>query len=160
MPSPARTLTALACALALAACGDDDNGFTAPEPQVIEEAEFHPDLEVDLSAMTRTASGLYYQDLVVGEGAVAEAGDQATVRVWLYVTSGQLLETEQYTFLIGAAEAIPGFDEGVRGMREGGMRKLVIPPELGYGSQPVGSVPGGSILIFDVEMREVVKPAG
>lgn len=159
MRRPVRTLTAFAFTLAAAAaCSDTE--VTAPEPQVIEEAEFHPRLEVDLSAMTRTASGLYYQDLRVGEGMLAEAGDQATVGYQLYLTSGQLVEEGQFTFLIGGSEAIPGFDEGVRGMRVGGLRKLVIPPELGYGNVSRAGVPAGSILIFDVEMREVVKPAG
>ncbi len=159
MRSHVRTLTALACALLATACGDD-GGVTAPEPQVIEEAEFHPDLDVDLSAMTRTASGLYYQDIRVGQGALAEQGDQATVGYELYLTSGQLVEEGQFTFVLDGSEAIPGFDEGVRGMRVGGLRKLVIPPALGYGNVARAGVPAGSILIFDVEMREVVKPAG
>lgn len=124
---------------------------------------FAPELGVDLDAMTQTASGLRYQDLVVGDGATAQAGDSVSVHYTGWLTDGTKFDSsvdrdEPFTFHLGAGQVISGWDEGVAGMRVGGKRKLVIPPELGYGDRGAGGglIPGGATLVFDVELLEVL----
>jgi FKBP-type peptidyl-prolyl cis-trans isomerase len=107
--------------------------------------------------MTRTSSGLYLQDVRAGAGEVAKAGD--TVRL-LYAGSlpdGTLVEAildEARTppFVLGSGRIIPGWEEGIPGMRVGGMRKLVIPPDLGFGATGRAPVPPNAILVFDIEL--------
>lgn len=148
-----RILLALCCVLPLlaAAC---DSSPTAPS---IERTTFAPELGVDIAAMTKSPSGLYYRDLAVGNGAVVTAGRTVSVHYRLWLPSGQLIDANQppsapFDFVVGGGKLIPGFDEGVRGMRVGGRRQLVIPPSLGYGSQPQPGLPGNSILVFEVEV--------
>lgn len=138
-----RPITVLALSVALAAgCGG--NSATAPD--------FDASLGVDLAAMTKSGSGLYWQDLTVGAGAAAKTGDQATVSYSGWLSSGQRFDAGSFTFTVGVGQVIAGFDEGVMGMKVGGKRKLVIPPELGYGNRAVGSIPANSTLVFDVEL--------
>jgi FKBP-type peptidyl-prolyl cis-trans isomerase FkpA len=150
----------VACATAaLVACGD--NG-TDTEPKPLTNDDFAPALNVDLAAMTQTASGLYYQDLEVGTGDEAAAGMTVTVDYDGWLADGTKFDSSRdrgtpYDFLLGAGLVIAGWDEGVPGMRVGGMRKLVIPPELGYGSAGAGGgvIPPNATLVFDVELLEV-----
>jgi len=99
-------------------------------------------------------------DVVVGTGAVAVAGKNVTVHYTGTFTDGKVFDSsvtrgEPFTFALGAGQVIKGWDEGVAGMKVGGKRKLVIPPQLGYGMQDYHSIPGGSILLFDVELLKV-----
>ena len=138
----------------LQAC--DPGGTTGP--QDIEEIQFAPALGVNLTQMTRTSSGLYFQDLVVGDGEEAEPGGRVTVHY-----TGWLHDGTQFDSSIGGDpatfdlyEVIQGWAEGVPGMKVGGKRKLVVPPHLGYGqfgSPPV--IPANAILVFDIELLEV-----
>jgi FKBP-type peptidyl-prolyl cis-trans isomerase len=136
----------LIAGLALGACGDDP---TFPP-------EFDAGLGIDLDAMTRTASGLYYRDLVVGTGATAAADDHVNVAYTGWLSNGSQFDTGTYDFVLGARAAIDGFDEGVTGMKVGGKRKLVLPPELGYGKEKNGPIPGNSTLVFEVELLEIL----
>lgn len=129
----------------LAGCGDD---ITFPP-------EFDPSLAIDLAAMTKTPSGLYYQDLAPGSGNAVKVGEQATVRYSGWLPNGKLFDSGSFPFTVGAGMVIEGFDEGVLGMRVGGKRKLVIPPGLGYGNQGQGSIPPNSTLIFEVELQKI-----
>jgi len=106
-------------------------------------------------------------DEVVGEGAVAEQGDNVKVHYtgWLYVDgekSGEpfdssLNRNQPFDFQLGAGMVIPGWDKGVQGMNVGGKRALIIPPSLGYGPRGAGGViPPNATLYFDVELLEVV----
>jgi FKBP-type peptidyl-prolyl cis-trans isomerase len=111
-----------------------------------------------------TASGLIYEDLVVGSGATAKAGDTVSVHYTGTLTNGSKFDSsldrdKPLPFQLGAGEVIQGWDEGVAGMNVGGKRKLVIPPELGYGGQSVGSIPANSTLLFEVELLEIVSSA-
>jgi peptidylprolyl isomerase len=143
-----RPLLALSLALALAACGD--NGPLTND-------DFDPSLGVDLSQMTKTASGLYYQDLVMGAGDPSAAGDTVVVDYDGFLTTGNMFDTGTITFILGVGQVIPGFDEGVAGMLVGGTRKLVIPPELAYGSAGAGGglIPPNATLVFDVVLTAI-----
>ena len=137
----------------LVACGGD--GVSEPEYQVIEDVDFASSLGVDLSQMTVTESGLYYQDVVEGTGDPATAQDSVQVAYTGYLTSGATFDSGTFQFTLASGEVIPGFDEGVTGMKVGGERRIIIPPALGYGAASNGSIPGGSILIFDLELLSI-----
>jgi FKBP-type peptidyl-prolyl cis-trans isomerase FkpA len=134
-----------------------EGGPFKPSVPTIETTEFAPELGVDLSLMTRTASGLYYRDLHVGGGIVVGAGHRVQVRYTGWLTDGWRFDhndppRDPLFFVVGSGQMIPGFDRGVMGMRVGSRRQLVIPPSLGYGSRPQGSIPANSILVFVVEI--------
>ena len=115
--------------------------------------------------MITTSSGLQYLDTTVGEGAQALAGQSVTVHYtgWLYnnETQGAKFDSSKdrrdpFVFSLGAGMVIRGWDEGVAGMKVGGARTLVIPPELGYGARGAGGViPPNATLKFDVELLGV-----
>lgn len=111
-----------------------------------------------------TASGLRYYDLVMGDGPVVQNGMQVTVHYTGWLTDGRQFDSsldrgEPFSFVIGRGQLIPGWEEGVLGMQVGGRRQLVIPPELGYGSQGAGGViPPNATLIFEVEVLSAVNP--
>lgn len=102
---------------------------------------------------------LVVQDEVIGTGAVAEVGDTVQVHYTGKFENGQVFETSlggaPIPFVLGAGQVIPGWDQGLVGMREGGKRLLIIPPSLGYGSQDYGPIPGNSTLVFEVELVKV-----
>jgi len=118
-----------------------------------------------MSTTTTTSSGLIYQDTVVGDGATAAAGQTVTVHYtgWLYQDGIQgakfdssLDRRDPFVFDLGAGRVIQGWDEGVAGMRVGGKRTLIIPPQLGYGARGAGGViPGNATLKFEVELLVV-----
>jgi len=110
---------------------------------------------------TMTDSGLQYIDTVVGSGAAPVAGKRVTVHYTGTLKDGQKFDSsldrnQPFTFVIGRGKVIRGWDEGVMGMRVGGRRQLIIPPELGYGERGVpGVIPPDVALLFDVELLEV-----
>jgi len=141
VPVPVKTVVAAAGLLFLAACGSSP---TSPAVNV-------PYSQTDLRA---------------GTGDTATAGKRVTVNYtgWLYDASktdqkGTQFDTSTgrgaFTFTLGAREVIAGWDQGVAGMRVGGLRRLVIPPSLGYGAQTNGPIPANSTLVFDVELVSV-----
>jgi FKBP-type peptidyl-prolyl cis-trans isomerase len=108
-----------------------------------------------------TKSGLRYVDLKVGEGEEAKPGQVVEVHYTGWLTDGVQFETshncnEPLTFRVGAGDVLKGWDEGVQGMKVGGKRKLIVPPELGYGKQGAGSVvPPNATLVFEFELLAV-----
>jgi len=110
---------------------------------------------------TMTESGLQYIDTVVGGGASPKRGKRVTVHYTGTLENGQKFDSSRdrdqpFTFVIGRGKVIRGWDEGVMGMRVGGRRQLIIPPELGYGERGVpGVIPPDATLLFDVELIEV-----
>ena len=108
-----------------------------------------------------TKSGLKYEDLKVGEGKEAKAGDRLSVHYTGWLKDGKKFDSSRdrgktFSFKLGAGKVIKGWDEGVAGMKVGGVRKLMIPPELGYGTRgfpPV--IPANADLNFEVELVQV-----
>ena len=122
--------------------------------------EFAGQLGVNVAAMTRTGSGLLYQDLAAGTGDASAAGRDVTVHYTGWLPDGTKFDSSRdrnqpFAFRLGARRVIAGWDEGVAGMRVGGVRKLVIPPALGYGARATGPIPANSTLVFDVELLGV-----
>ena len=115
-----------------------------------------------------TKSGLKYIDEKVGTGDVATAGAIVQVHYtgWLYVDGkkGKKFDSsvdrgQPFQFKLGGKQVIAGWDEGVEGMKIGGKRELIIPPDLGYGGRDVGNglIPANSTLDFEVELLKVTK---
>ena len=119
--------------------------------------DIDPSLDIDLDAMSKLPSGLLCRDLEQGEGALADSGSTAQVGYHGYFTSGDLFDSGSFSFTVGAGQVVPGFDEGVTGMKVGGRRQLVIPSHLGYGERDTGPIPGGSTLIFVVDLEGVTR---
>lgn len=127
----------------------------APAGSGIETTTFDPSLGVDLAAMTKMPNGLYYKDLAVGTGTLAETGKSVTARYAGMLPDAKGFDQGEYTFVAGAGRVIRGWDEGIPGMRVGGKRLLVIPPDLGYGAGGSGPIPPNAVLVFTVEVIDV-----
>jgi peptidylprolyl isomerase len=107
-----------------------------------------------------TQSGLKYEDIVVGNGPSPQSGQEVTVHYTGTLENGNKFDSsldrgKPFTFTIGVGQVIKGWDEGVMTMKVGGKRKLVIPPQLGYGARGVGPIPPNSTLVFEVELLDV-----
>ena len=143
------------------ACGEESNGGggTADTEETTDagSGDCATDEEVE------TASGLRYVDIKCGEGEEAAKGDSVEVHYIGKLENGKKFDASRdrgqtLPFQIGAGQLIAGFDEGVIGMRVGGVRELTIPPELGYGDAgqpPV--IPPNSTLIFEVELVSITS---
>jgi FKBP-type peptidyl-prolyl cis-trans isomerase FkpA len=111
--------------------------------------------------MITTSSGLQYEDLSEGAGAAAKAGDSIEVHYTGWLANGTKFDSsldrgQPFAFKLGAGRVIKGWDEGVAGMKVGGKRTLVIPPDLGYGGDAQGDlIPANSTLLFEVELLDV-----
>jgi FKBP-type peptidyl-prolyl cis-trans isomerase FkpA len=130
-------LVALVAVLGLSGCGDDIAGPSGPQE-------------------------LQITDLRVGAGDEAVAGSTVSVNYtgWLWdagaaENKGTQFDSGPFTFVLGTGRVIAGWDQGLVGMREGGLRRLVIPPSLGYGAQARGPIPANSTLVFDVDLLDV-----
>ncbi|HUQ10779.1 MAG TPA: FKBP-type peptidyl-prolyl cis-trans isomerase [Steroidobacteraceae bacterium] len=166
-----RLLFAAALGLFLAACGRNEKPAEAPATE-------SPPATATGSAPTETtppttdtgapAVPLQKTDLAPGAGAEIKSGQTALVHYtgWLYDTAApenkgtkfdsSVDRNEPFEFPVGAGMVIKGWDEGVVGMKVGGKRRLVIPPEMGYGARGAGGViPPGATLVFDVELVEI-----
>lgn len=115
---------------------------------------------------TKTDSGLVYRDVKEGTGPSIKPGETAVVHYtgWLWVDNakGRSFDSSKkrgqpFDFVVGDGQVIKGWDEGVAGMKVGGTRELVIPPDLGYGARGVGGglIPPNSTLFFEVELKGI-----
>jgi peptidylprolyl isomerase len=109
-----------------------------------------------------TKSGLKYVDRKVGTGKEAKKGDTVSVHYTGTLTNGKKFDSsldrgDPIVFELGTGKVIKGWDEGIAGLKEGGKRKLIIPPELAYGDRDIGKglIPANSTLIFEVELVKV-----
>ncbi len=108
----------------------------------------------------KQSSELQSQDILVGSGDIAIAGKEVTVHYTGVFSDGKKFDSSidrgvPFTFKLGAGMVIKGWDMGVEGMKVGGKRILVVPPQLGYGENDYGPIPGNSTLVFEVELLSV-----
>jgi peptidylprolyl isomerase len=167
----ARLLATLAAAavLGLAACGDDDDeGADAGAIETTAEEAQGSSQDVDTSKKPEVTvpegdppAGLQIEDVKVGDGPTAKSGDMVTVQyVGVSYSTGKQFDAswdrgEPFTFPLGQGQVIPGWDQGVAGMKVGGRRQLTIPPDLAYGEG--GSPPDigpNETLIFVVDLLD------
>lgn len=113
---------------------------------------------------TKFDNGLEVQDVIVGSGAEAKAGNTVSAHYIGTLSDGKKFDSsydrgEPFSFVLGGGMVIKGWDLGLVGMRVGGKRKLIIPPDLGYGSRDVGNgiIPSNSTLFFEVELVAVIN---
>jgi hypothetical protein len=143
--------------LCLAVLGCGGRGDDRPAAS----SSFSASLGVDTTALTRTPSGLRYQDIVTGEGEAAAADKVVFVHYTGWLPNGEKFDSsrdrnEPFSFTLGAGQVIAGWDEGVAGMKVGGQRKLIVPPDLGYGTAGAPpDIPPWATLVFDVELLDV-----
>jgi peptidylprolyl isomerase len=157
----------------VAACGGGGSGGATPAPSPaatpvatnlpqptasdVERVAFDPALGVRLDKMSKRASGLYVQDLTVGTGAVALRGKTAVVRYTGWMSNGTQFDSGEVSVTLGSNHTIAAWEEGLLGMRVGGKRRLVVPPNLGYGERGSGTrIPPNSVLVFDMEVTEIL----
>lgn len=133
---------AVVLVLLLAACGGDSSSSPTSLPD-----------------NTGGITTLQVEDLVVGTGATAASGDTVTVDYTGTLLNGTVFDTSvgktPLTFRLGAGAVIPGFDQGVTGMKVGGKRRLTIPPSLAYGASGNGPIPPNSTIRFEVDLLSI-----
>jgi FKBP-type peptidyl-prolyl cis-trans isomerase len=149
----------LFASLAVSGCSSQPKA-AAPEPAATQTqpAATEPTTQ---ATPAPAATALKIEDIKVGTGAEAKTGDTVTVNYTGYLTDGTKFDSsldsgQPFKFKIGEGKVIAGWEQGFAGMKVGGMRKLTIPPELGYGAQGAGGViPPNATLVFDVELLAV-----
>ena len=138
------------------ACSSVSSNITDP----ISDDFFDPSLGIDFSLMNLSTSGLFWQDLTLGTGAEAVLGATATAQVSGWLPDGTLFDQSTQELLLLPGAIISGLLEGIVGMKEGGSRKLVLPPGLAWGSagNDALGVPPNSSVVFDVVLETITVP--
>jgi FKBP-type peptidyl-prolyl cis-trans isomerase len=129
---------------------------TAPDTATVAGTTFASSLNVDLASSTQLPSGVYYRDLIAGTGTTLAVGQSVTVYYNGWLADGTPFDSlkppnNPLPFTIGSGQLIPGFDLGVRGMKVGGRRQLLIPPSMAYGRNGYLGIPGNAVVIFTVD---------
>jgi FKBP-type peptidyl-prolyl cis-trans isomerase len=164
----ANSFTMILTALAVIACSKSEKPDNEEMPAPVAETAPAPSTAPATPASTGTETMPFTKtDLTPGTGAEIKSGQNALVHYtgWLYdagapENKGKQFDSsvggEPFDFPLGGGRVIPGWDQGVVGMKVGGKRRLVIPPELAYGNAGAGGViPPGATLVFDVELVEI-----
>jgi len=181
MRRPVITLLAVA-ALGIGGCGDDEGGDAALEPAIpantptqtapapsasttgspFKLASIKVSEDTSKKPTITKPSGdppakLVMKDIVTGKGAVAKSGDQLSMHYLGALFDGEQFEAswdadKPFDFELGAGNVIPGWDQGIEGMKAGGRRLLVIPPDLAYGEAGQGNIPPNATLMFVVDL--------
>lgn len=184
----ARTIALLAAAaVGLGACGDDEDDADLPAAIPATPAQTETATATTGTGTTATGTGgktlkiskdlsskpaipkptgkeptkLITEDIVVGDGRAAKAGDNVVVHyVGVLFSDGEQFDAswdngQPFPFVLGQGNVIPGWDQGVEGMKVGGRRTLIIPPDLAYGEQGQGSIPPDATLVFVVDLLNV-----
>ncbi|CAN5202075.1 hypothetical protein BH24PSE2_BH24PSE2_09020 [soil metagenome] len=157
---------ALFFAAACAPAGDEPADPAAAKESVNDGSTKHPDVTGAL--LPQEVDEIMIKDLETGSGAQVARGETAVVHYtgWLFDPEadegkGKKFDSSRdrdqpFRFAVGRGNVIPGWDQGVEGMQIGGKRRLLIPPELGYGDRGAGGViPPGASLVFDIELLEI-----
>jgi FKBP-type peptidyl-prolyl cis-trans isomerase FkpA len=144
-----KLLVGVAVALLAVGCNNDDGGGSPTDPSQVNVV-------------------FSFSDLTVGTGAEAGAGSRVIMlyELWLYNPAGTASKGARqggssdagagpYPFTVGAGGTISGIDQGVRGMRQGGKRRIYVPPSMAYGAQGQGTIPPNASLVFEVELTSV-----
>ncbi|WP_430425701.1 FKBP-type peptidyl-prolyl cis-trans isomerase [Maribacter litoralis] len=137
---------------------DDTNTTTVVEPidyTETNEAEINAYLEDNSLESQKTASGLHYIIENQGDGAAPTATSNVTVAYKGYFLNGTVFDESEEGITIGLDQVISGWTEGIQLFNEGGNGMLLIPAHLGYGSFDYNGIPGGSVLVFDIELLSV-----
>lgn len=112
----------------------------------------------------KNSEGAMFADAQPGSGAELKSGMKAAVYYKGWLTTGQMFDASRpddkgqlqpFVFQLGANQVIPGWEQGITGMKVGGTRLIIVPPAVGYGAQGQGSIPGDSVLVFQVQLLEV-----
>jgi FKBP-type peptidyl-prolyl cis-trans isomerase FkpA len=156
MVTPTGIAVALAVVVALGFLFFGSAIFTPFTPEPVAE-------EVGGSGLPANDGQFMVTDTVVGTGAEVVLGSEITVHYVGQFENGEVFDASvprgaPFVFTIGVDPVIEGWKQGLIGMKVGGKRVLVIPPELGYGPNNYGDIPGGSTLIFEVELLDVKAP--
>jgi FKBP-type peptidyl-prolyl cis-trans isomerase FkpA len=151
-----RSFLAALLPLTFAACLSGTEPVTYPNVP-IESTTFASSLNVSLATSTKTATGLYYRDITPGTGKTVAVGDSINVIYAGYLATGNSFDDNAppkptFGFRIGANRVIPGFEQGVVGMKVGGTRQLILPPGLAYGTASNPGIPPNSVLVFNVQL--------
>ncbi len=124
-------------------------------PTTIATATFASTLGIDIAEFEHNEAGLYWKDRVVGKGQEAKIGSQVSVKYDGKFPDGNAFESGTFPFTVGARQVIDGWDQGIKGMKVGGKRTLIIPASLAYGPAANGKIPANATLVFEVELLEV-----
>ena len=108
-------------------------------------------------------NGLKYEDIIVGQGTVAKTGNTIFLNYVGLLENGTVFDTSYrrispFTFELGSGTVIPGFDQGVKGMKVGGKRKVTIPSKLAYGEKGTASIPPNATVIFEIDLISTIYP--
>lgn len=120
-----------------------------------------PKIGVPEDSLRRAPNGVWIHDLQVGSGAEATAGTTLAVHFVAFLADGTIFsatDRKPFEFILGSGRVIDGWEDGIPGMRVGGRRQLVIPPDRGYGTTGDGPVPPDAVLVFDVTLVDVAAP--
>jgi FKBP-type peptidyl-prolyl cis-trans isomerase len=113
---------------------------------------------------SQSSGGVVINDVVIGKGAMVKNGQVLTVNYVLSLSDGTVIQNSKdlgtpFKFTLGAGEVIPGWEQGFAGMKVGGVRTIVIPPELAYGANQAGPIPPNSTLVFTIELLDATNAA-
>ena len=168
--NPLKRAFLFAIAALLGSCGGAAPVAGRPEPVVdpalavtrgeVERTVFAEELNVVLLAMTRLPTGIYYRDIEEGTGVLASPGREVAVTYMAYLANGTEDDrtapgARPLLFRVGDGVVIRGWDLGVRGMRTGGTRQLVVPSRYAYGTRRVGKVPPNAVMVFVLRLESV-----
>ena len=139
--------------LGLVACEEGSD----PVCTAFENDEFAARLDIDVALFNQTDIGVCYEDDVLGAGSRAAGGDTVAVSYAGWLTNGFNFDAGSFGFTLNSGQVIPGFNDGVKGMRVGGRRTIIIPSQLAYGASGSGSIPPNATLVFQIDLDDFIE---